>query len=692
MLPQQHLNEMNSSETNESEISGEEENAFMEGSENDDNVNDNGNDGDSDSDSDDDDDEHDDEPNAAMKDSSDEPEAQLQKEEEVKPPIEADAALVDEPPPGPINSFSELGLDPRVERAIEQAGWIRPTPVQRTVIPMIMHGLDVLVSAPTGSGKTGTYAIPIVQSICQRRNDEGSMMSKASAIQAVILVPTRELVHQVTVVFKNLCRFIDGIQVSSVLLEKTKGKKKNHKQQNQQTSASQHDGFSLKYRPAHIIVGTPAAVNALQHEHQEGNPLSSIHFIVIDEADLILSYGNEKDANEILKTTPVSAQSSMFSATLDQVGFEKFRQAVMKKPTNIKIDCGGDDVNDGGTIAATHYVARVKNGKDRFLVTYAMLRLNVLCGKALIFVNSINGAFRLKLFLDQFKVQSAVLNSELPANSRLHCVNQFNSGVFDILIAVDESPDDPSNKSKKRSKKPRKILDKDEEFGLSRGVDFKDVAVVLNFDVPHSGESYTHRAGRTARGGKSGTVLSLVCDDEGQSSRLARIADDTGIHIGPLAFRMEQIEAFRYRVEDCLKMVTDSAIQGARLTDVKRELMNSEQLKTHFEQHPDDYMALQHNLRLAKNVSDHLGHIPSYLLPLDFRGKGENNLAMPKRRKTRGPSQKKVDPLKKFSMAGSSRQRFKAKRKNGRRNQSRTGEDGPAVPNGKGRGSQNKRK
>lgn len=568
--------------------------------------------------------------------------------------------------PAPVSSFGEMSLDPRVERAIERIGWRKPTPVQSAVIPAALSGRDVLVSAPTGSGKTGAYVVPIVQHICQAKSIDKVLG------RAVVLVPTRELVHQVTSVLKLLCKYVDGVQVAAVTGRTKSGRKGGKgtggKSGGANEKQSKDDVGCTFIRSADIMVGTPASI--LKATGSEDNSaVSGVEFVVVDEADLVLSYGYENDARAVLAKIPPTAQSMLLSATLDTEGIDGFRKVVLRRPLTIKVTTDGD-MKDGDPTGASHYFARLKNHRDRYLVAYAMLRLNVICGKVLIFVNHINSAFRLKLFLDQFKVKSAVLNSELPANSRMHCVDQFNAGIFDILIATDEAKKDireerkAERKGKKEEKKKRKRVEKDEEFGLARGVDFRDVAAVFNFDVPDSQINYTHRAGRTARAGKSGTVLTLVCADR-EEETVRELGRNVGVHIGPLSFRMDQIEAFRYRVEDCLRMVTDTAVNGARLADVHREIVNSEQLQEYFEDNPQDLDALQHNMRLAKNVPEHLAHIPSYLLPPGLRGAvgtdGGGSRFRTKRRRGGGGRQKRVDPLKSFSnasVAGSSRQRF----------------------------------
>ncbi len=547
-----------------------------------------------------------------------------------------------------VKSFGEMSLDPRVERAVEKIGWRKPTPVQSAVIPMAIAGKDMLVSAPTGSGKTAAYGIPIAQCLCDWE-------STLSGVRFVVLVPTRELVQQATAILKSLCRYIDGVRIAAILGSKSVGGNKSKRSSVFKGDSSNFDGT------ADVLVGTPSSITALC-DRNGTNIFETVRFVVVDEADLVLNYGYETDARRALAMIPSSVQAMLLSATLDLDDVEGLGKVVLRNPCTVKIAEESGALDEG---SISHYYAKLQSQRDRFLVAYAMLRLNVLCGKVLIFVNSINAGFKLKLFLDQFKLKSAVLNSELPANSRMHCVEQFNAGIFDILIATDEfegrqtpevstafevSPTPPE----KKELNPREF---DEEFGVSRGLDFHNVAAVLNFDVPRNFGTYTHRAGRTARGGSSGTVLTLVVSPD-EHSGIIRMGKEFGTPISPLGFRMEQIEAFRYRVEDCLRMITDGAVNSARLVDVQREMVNSEKLKEYFDENPEDLTALQHDLVLSRSAPAHLAHIPSYLLPPALRDNiaqepdGSRFRVRRKIKKTRAKGRKLVhrnDPLSSFS-------------------------------------------
>lgn len=286
--------------------------------------------------------------------------------------------------------------------------------------------------------------------------------------------------------------------------------------------------------------------------------------------------------------------------------------------------------------------------------------MGLLKGKGLFFVNTIDNGYRLKLFLEQFHIRSAVLNSELPLRSRLNVIEQFNVGNFDYLIATDEGTEAAKSKSKhesddelsddeKQKKKKKSKRKKDSEYGVARGLDFRGVSFVVNVDFPLSPESYTHRIGRTARGGGSGVAFSLIDEksmteldmlaqvQESQpplpSSNAAAdelqttaptMADDENeempsvtLQPTPLDFDLNEIEGFRYRVEDVSRAVTKNAVRDTRTAEIKAEILNSNRLQSHFAENPSELQILRHD-RQATHVSkvqDHLKHVPKYLLP-----------------------------------------------------------------------------
>mmetsp|Transcript_17376 Transcript_17376/g.30960 ORF Transcript_17376/g.30960 Transcript_17376/m.30960 type:complete len:313 (+) Transcript_17376:167-1105(+) len=181
-----------------------------------------------------------------------------------------------------------------------------------------------------------------------------------------------------------------------------------------------------------------------------------------------------------------------------------------------------------------------------------------------------------------------------------------------------------NGKNNKR-KRQRNEVEADDEFGVARGVDFKGVSVVVNIDMPASLEAYTHRIGRTARGGAGGMALTIVnADSEEEHDLLEEIqasqpAIDDQPQPAPLALDIREINNFRYRVEDVARAVTKKAIQEARVREVKREMLNSEKLRSHFEDNPMERALLKHDAFRTSKVQTHLKHIPDYLLPTVMR-------------------------------------------------------------------------
>lgn len=370
-----------------------------------------------------------------------------------------------------------------------------------------------------------------------------------------------------------------------------------------------------------IIISTPSRILA-QLKLNAVDLKTHFQTLVIDEADLVCNYDYEEDVKELLTFLPKIFQSFLMSATLgDDV--DSLKQLVLRSPAILKME---DKAMDS-TWDNLKQLYTICSETDKYLILYVLLKLKLLKGKCIIFVNDIERCYRLKLFLEQFSLPSVVLNSELPLNSRVHIVEEFNKGIYDYMIATDEgglkgekeeeeavqeiveestednqeseeekdedeeekedddeeddgipegdlemefdgsegedldegedeleammkasdnedeedeesamaemqgsnaaadskkrkAPEDDSKtvsaatasssiKSKKKSG-PKK----DQEYGVSRGIDFVNVAAVVNFDFPPTAKSYTHRVGRTARGGQMGTSLSFVVTAE----------------------------------------------------------------------------------------------------------------------------------------------------------------------------------
>ena len=372
--------------------------------------------------------------------------------------------------------------------------------------------------------------------------------------------------------------------------------------------------------------------------------------------------------------------------------------------------------------------------EDKFLLIYVIFKLKLIKGKCIVFVGDIDRCYRLKLYLEQFGIRCCVLNSELPVNSRIHVVDEFNKGVYDIIIASDENEVFDSDQHDRRravsipdngysqnsgdliedtpasiaaevdsrahttesvelhelsKKKSDKLAKKHKEYGISRGIDFKNVSCVLNFDLPTTSKSYMHRIGRTARAGKTGMALSFVVPaklygkhkptsfptaarDEDVLSRIITHQAKKGEEVRPYDFDMRQVDAFRYRMNDALRAVTRVAIREVRTRELRQELIRSEKLKRHFEENPDDLHHLRHDGELhAARVQPHLKHVPDYLMPsngvkgvagkeigfVSIKKTTENRIRRARmqnrmNRKGRNLVARKTDPLKTFNARG----------------------------------------
>lgn len=554
-------------------------------------------------------------------------------------------------------TWKSLNLDPRLLQAIDQLGFENPTLIQSSAIPLALEEKrDIIAKASTGSGKTAAYAIPIIQNLLLDNTSPG--------IKSIVLVPTRELSNQV---FQFMEQLIKHSNKKVGIL-------------NLSSSYSDQVLNSLLANKPEIIISTPNKLIQILEMNDEKSPLdlSSVRNLTIDEVDLILSFGYLEDLTKLESYLPVkkNLQTFLMSATIND-DINELKTKFCTKPAILKLD---DEQSSNDKLV--QFYAKTTEF-DKFLLSYVIFKLNLIKGKTIVFVNNIDRGYRLKLFLEQFGIRCCILNSELPINSRLHIVEEFNKNVYHLLIATDEisvekeeGDDDELEEGKVEQKemKPKsKKSKKDKEYGVSRGVDFKNVACVLNFDLPTTSKAYVHRIGRTARAGKSGMALSFVIPlnevgkhktatlptakkDEKILSRIVKQQEKNGFEIKPYQFDMKQVEGFRYRADDAFRAVTQTAIREARVKELKNELINSEKLKRFFQENPQNLASLRHDKELhPARVQAHLKNLPEYLLPESARSDVKNIGFVPFHNKNKvnkyrkkGKSKKKLDPLKTF--------------------------------------------
>ncbi|KAK6905901.1 ATP-dependent RNA helicase DBP9 [Kwoniella mangroviensis CBS 8507] len=542
-------------------------------------------------------------------------------------------------------SFSEppfsTQLDPRILAALADQKFAHPTLVQAKAIPLLLEGKDVLARARTGSGKTAAYVVPAIQRILEAKANLSPASPEYQSIRVVFLVPTKELALQVSTFVKNITKYCEGL-VGCV---------------NVAAGGTSVQRVLLNDNPD-IIISTPTRLLSLLQS--KSISLTQLCFLAIDEADLLLSYGFKDDLTRIMDPTSgwvprLGVQGCLMSATLSE-DIDGVKGLVLRNPAILTLS----EPATSSSLLTQHYT--MTSERDKFLLIYVLLKLKLIRGKSIIFVNDVERGYRVKLFLEQFGVKCCVVNSELPLSSRYHVVEEFNRGVYDVIVATDEGTgtdaqeqiedddgeteeqdqetkeqkgaeeeeaevetknaeagpskrprSDPSTSSSKASGKRRKI---DGTSSLARGIDFTAASSVINFDLPPTSTSYMHRIGRTARAGHSGLSLSFVVPKEkwGKDKNVSvksaekdevvwekikeRVKKDSGSEIKEWDWNKKEIEGFRYRMEDALKSVTGKRVQEARREEVKRELLNSEKLKAHFAANPLDLSYLRHDTPL----------------------------------------------------------------------------------------------
>ncbi|VDK57241.1 unnamed protein product [Anisakis simplex] len=368
-----------------------------------------------------------------------------------------------------------------------------------------------------------------------------------------------------------------------------------------------------------IIVTTPSRLlSALNHK---SDLCANLRHIVVDEADLLLSFGYEDDvknynngkiaSRKLKEYLPQSYQTIFTSATLSE-DIGPLKEAFLR-----------------GSLVTLKL--KVHN------LSHNQLSKGLLNGQ-LIFVFNL----RVGLFLEAFKIRSCIVNAEMPYNSRCHVVNEFNEGRYNYIIASDlndvfandSSQQNDSNDvgfkyyfssgrrhiptavkvHQKKEKRKRKKWDK--ESGVSRGIDFHHVSNVINFDFPTAIDSYIHRVGRTARGWNKGTALSFAIPSEKQFvDEISEYINEMGSVIMPYEIRIKELESFVLRAREVLAACTRSVIREARLAEIKGEILRSKKLDSYFAKNPREKATLEQDKRLH-SLSLHspaIADVPDYM-------------------------------------------------------------------------------
>ncbi len=348
-------------------------------------------------------------------------------------------------------SFNSLGLAPELLRAVADAGYAQPTPVQREAIPLALAGRDLIGSAQTGTGKTAAFLLPILQRLARN--------GKTQALRALILVPTRELAEQVLQSARTYGRHL---QVSAAAVYGGVGMEP-------QTRA-------LKHGTA-IVVATPGRL--LDHMERGHVDFSALEVLVLDEADRMLDMGFAPDVRRILAALPDKRQTMLFSATISPEVDALARRAL---DGHASVEIGRRATPAEGV---EHVIVAVDKLQKRGVLAQ-ILRAKP-AGQTLIFTRTKYGADKLATFLRREGIPAHAIHGDKAQSHRTRTLDAFRSGAADVLVATDIA---------------------------ARGIDVDGIRMVVNFDVPHDPEVYVHRVGRTARAGARGLALTLLSPDE----------------------------------------------------------------------------------------------------------------------------------------------------------------------------------
>ena len=349
-------------------------------------------------------------------------------------------------------SFKNLGLSDELLNTIQKEGYSEATPVQERAIPLINKGMDILAGAQTGTGKTAAFALPILNRL-QKSN------SKKRKVRALILTPTRELAAQVNNSFRTY-----GIALPFKTIEIFGG-------------VSMRPQKSKLKKGVDIVVATPGRL--LDHLSQNTIDLSGVEVFVLDEADRMLDMGFKRDIEKVIKQLPERRQNLLFSATFPKE-IQKLASRLLNSPKKIQV---ASENSTAEKVKQTVYP--VDQSRKRELLIHSIKENNWF--QVLVFIKTKRAADKLTRQLNKKGILSDTIHGNKTQAARSKALEGFKKGKVQVLVATDVA---------------------------ARGIDIDLLPVVINFNLPMVAEDYIHRIGRTARAGKEGEAISLVCAEE----------------------------------------------------------------------------------------------------------------------------------------------------------------------------------
>lgn len=346
--------------------------------------------------------------------------------------------------------FSDFNLSQSLQKSISDAGYEIATEIQSKAIPVILEGKDLIGQSKTGTGKTASYGLPLIEKVnLEDRN-----------VQAIVLCPTRELAIQVTEELRKFTKYTEGVKCLAIY-----------------GGQDIEQQIRMLKKGVEIVVGTPGRI--MDHMRRKTLKLNNVKTVVLDEADEMLNMGFEEDIETILEQVPEERQTLLFSATMNKTILE-ITKKYLKNPENIKIKANeltvntieqiGINIKEGMKDEATMRLVEVHNPR-----------------KAIIFCNTKRKVDNLIEILKKNKYKAEALHGDIKQAQRDRIMKKLKAGEFQILVATDVA---------------------------ARGIDVQELDLVINYDIPQDDEYYVHRIGRTGRNGACGVAYTFIVGKE----------------------------------------------------------------------------------------------------------------------------------------------------------------------------------
>jgi ATP-dependent RNA helicase RhlE len=353
--------------------------------------------------------------------------------------------------------FLTLGLEPRILRAVQEAGYTEPTPIQLQAIPQVLAGHDLIGIAQTGTGKTAAFTLPILTKLI-------AQPSTRRGVRALVIAPTRELVVQIDENIRAYGKHLP-LRVATVY-----------------GGVSERPQMSALREGVDIVVATPGRLQDLMG--QRCGDFSTLEFLVLDEADRMLDMGFLPSVRNIVRLLPQRRQTLLFSATLSRE-IESLTHQFQHHPKTVQI---GRRSNPAETV--TQLVYEVPHHLKSNLLTHLLKDPSL--NMVLLFTRTKHGADKVARKLEQSGIRTATLHSNKSQNQRLRALKDFKSGSVRVLVATDIA---------------------------ARGIDVDGISHVVNYDFPMHPEDYVHRIGRTGRAHAVGDALSFATPEDHSALR-----------------------------------------------------------------------------------------------------------------------------------------------------------------------------